>query len=432
MKNKLKILALTAAAFATLGTTAHAQSADALIDKLVDKGILTTKEAQDLRDEADKNFATAFASKTGMADWVTALKFNGDLRLRYDGIYGENPAYVERHRFRYRLRFGFTVDLMNDFEVGLKLTSSEGSGGGDPISGNTTFTGNGSKKLIYIDLAYAKWSPIHTPDWAGSFTFGKMENPFVFPSTMMFDKDYTPEGIAAQLAYNINDVHTMRLNAGAFALYEASGTSSDAYFGGAQLRWDAKWNATWSSTAGAAAFGLMSDRSLASANVPDGGRGNTRATINGVANTLRYQYRPVYFDGGITHTLESFPMYPGAFPISLSGDFVHNSGAPRDNEGYSIGMQFGKAGKKGTWQLDYRWEALQADAWYEEFVESDFGSISGTSYGSGTNIKGHWFKFSYSPYDSLTLGLSCFMTKAINNPVNSGATRIMADAVWKF
>jgi ABC-type phosphate/phosphonate transport system substrate-binding protein len=105
MKNKLKILAITAAAFAALGTTAQAQSADALIDKLVDKGILTTKEAQELRDEADKNFATAFASKTGMADWVTAVKFNGDLRMRYDGIYGKNNAFVDRLHRGYGERF---------------------------------------------------------------------------------------------------------------------------------------------------------------------------------------------------------------------------------------------------------------------------------------------------------------------------------------
>ena len=56
MKNKLKTLAIGAATLAALSTTAHAQSADAIIDKLVDKGILTVKEAQDLRDEADKNF----------------------------------------------------------------------------------------------------------------------------------------------------------------------------------------------------------------------------------------------------------------------------------------------------------------------------------------------------------------------------------------
>ena len=35
---------------------AHAQSSDALIEKLVEKGILTANEAKDLREEADNDF----------------------------------------------------------------------------------------------------------------------------------------------------------------------------------------------------------------------------------------------------------------------------------------------------------------------------------------------------------------------------------------
>ena len=168
-------------------TPAPAQSVDALLDKLVEKGILSVKEAGDLRAESEKGSDKSFAAKTGMPDWVSALKFNGDFRGRYEGFFGENPAFVQRNRFRYRLRFGVTAELLDDLEVGFRLSSSErvGEFGGDPISGNTSFSDNGSKKFVFIDLAYAKWSPWHTAQWAGALTFGKMENPFVFPSTMM-------------------------------------------------------------------------------------------------------------------------------------------------------------------------------------------------------------------------------------------------------
>src|SRR5688572_33475576 len=79
--------AIGAALVATLagGTTAHGQSADALIDKLVDKGILTPREAADLRDEVDKDFSRAYQAKTGTSDWLTSLKFGGDFRGRYEG-----------------------------------------------------------------------------------------------------------------------------------------------------------------------------------------------------------------------------------------------------------------------------------------------------------------------------------------------------------
>src|SRR5262245_19030586 len=68
---------------------ASAQSSDALLDKLVEKGILTVKEANDLKEEVDKNFTQATSAKSGMPEWVTALKFSGDVRARYDGIYSD-------------------------------------------------------------------------------------------------------------------------------------------------------------------------------------------------------------------------------------------------------------------------------------------------------------------------------------------------------
>ena len=52
---------------------AHAQSADALLDKLVDKGVLSVKEANELREQADEGFLKAYQAKTGMPDWVTQL-----------------------------------------------------------------------------------------------------------------------------------------------------------------------------------------------------------------------------------------------------------------------------------------------------------------------------------------------------------------------
>lgn len=438
MKNKFKKLALGTAATAALGMTAHAQSSDALIDKLVDKGILTVSEAKDLREEADKDFKTAFAAKTGMPDWVTGYKISGDLRARYDGVSSPNPSFTERNRFRYRLRFGVTADILNDLEVSLRLTSSEGSSGGDPISGNTSFADNASKKLIFIDQVYAKWSPIHTVDWTGAFTVGKMENPFTFPSTMMFDKDYTPEGLAVQLGYSISSQHSLKLNLGGFVLDELKDSSGDPMFGGAQVRWDAKWTSKWSSTIGVAGFTIQNTKQLTTGNVPDSNRGNSR----NASGVLLHEFAPVYVDAGITYLLDSMPMYPGAFPINVSGDYVHNCAASTDNEGYSLGFNLGKAGKKGTWELNYRWEELQSDAWYEEFVESDFGAVyqtapvgGGKGYGSGTNVKGHWVKISYSPFDSLTFGLSCFFTELVKpspGSSDSSTTRIMADAVFKF
>ena len=157
-----------ATALAAFTSQSHAQSSDALIDKLVDKGILTQAEAKDLRDEADKNFNTALQAKTGMPDWVTGYKISGDVRGRWENFRSPNSLFAERNRMRYRLRAGMVISMTDNFEAGFRLTSSDAASGGannegDALSGNTTFQNNGSKKLVFIDQAYGRWTPFNGP-----------------------------------------------------------------------------------------------------------------------------------------------------------------------------------------------------------------------------------------------------------------------------
>src|SRR4029450_66925 len=99
----LYCLATTAVLLAQSTTSRlQAQSADALLDKLVDKGILSVKEANELREEADAGVRKSYQVKSGMPDWVTALKINGDFRGRYEMFESPNDAFVDRNRFRYR------------------------------------------------------------------------------------------------------------------------------------------------------------------------------------------------------------------------------------------------------------------------------------------------------------------------------------------
>jgi hypothetical protein len=435
---------ITAGLLATLALTgqASAQSADALIDKLVEKGVLSVKEANDLRQEADKEFTKAYALKSGMPDWVTSLKFNGDVRGRYEGFYSDDNL-VDRNRFRYRMRFGAVATLMDNFEVGMRLTSSDqkdkGFNGGDPISGNTTFTDNGSKKTVWIDQAYGRWNP----SWGAagaSFTFGKMQNPFV-NSDMVYDPDYSPEGLAAELRYDFTKEHTLKFNLGGFVLSELSGTERDPYLYGAQVRLDSKWTDKIKTTFGASVYSLSSEQNLKTTQVPDINRGNERDGTGALVN----HYNPIVVDAALTYSLDSFPMYTGAFPITLAADGMHNPGAERRSSAVSAGLTFGKAGKKGGWEISYRYKYLEGDAWFEEFTDSDFGAnyrvtttrSSSTGYQAGTNVKGHVLKAVYSPADAFSIGLTYFLTELIDEPkdpkgFSSEIGRLQVDATWKF
>src|ERR1051325_6582102 len=172
-----------------------AQSADALIDKLVEKGILTVKEANELREESEKNFNQAYSVKSGMPDWVTALKFNGDFRGRFEQNWADNDLYHTRNRFRYRLRFGVTASMIDDFDVGFRIASGNPQTvtggtlvGGQPITANTDLGSLESRKFLWVDAAFARWTPINNPYWTVSGVIGKFDNPFQL-SNMIYDYD---------------------------------------------------------------------------------------------------------------------------------------------------------------------------------------------------------------------------------------------------
>jgi hypothetical protein len=471
----------------------YGQASDALLDKLVQKGVLTQDEAQDLREESDKDFALAHAVKTGMPEWVNSLRINGDYRARYDQImmpHDQRPpngslAMPDRHRFRQQLRLGFTAVMADRFEVGIRLTSGDtlsGSPYADGTTYNSTYRQNGSKKPVYIDLGYAKWTPINDGNWTVVTTVGKMENPFTFTDAL-FDTDYTPEGLAEQVSYNFSDAQQLKLIAGQFILDEESYTSRAPYLLGEQVKWDATWNPKWSSSLSAGFFsiqqsgllglnGNLNTNGIASGtqSVPDVGAGNGRVAYVDPL-TLGYiglgapesGFGTVALNASVTYTKESLAFYNGPFPIRPYFEYLENLDAATDAHGIQAGIVFGKAGKKGNWEASYRFKYEEGNAWYEELSDSDFGAFyqqnplapypNGTpilapnagdrfvvrnnrlGYLQGTNVKGHVMKVAYSPYDFLTLSATLYSTTLIRpEPLGSSShvNRLLLDAMWRF
>jgi hypothetical protein len=446
---KLAVFAGATSVLVSIAPQVQAQSSDALIDKLVDKGILTVNEAKDLREESDTDFKTAFQAKTGMPDWVTGYKFTGSFRGRYEEFSGDNNVAIDRTRFRYRLFLGATVSLQDNLEVGFRIGSGDLKGSaaqGNPLSQNTTLTGNWSDKGLYVDLAYGKWTPISGGNWTLSTTFGKMERDVFDFTWMVIDPDLTPEGGVVQGAYTVNDKNTISFTAGLFALQDVSASTHDPAMGGGQVLWKSKWTDKWSSMLGVAALTIINPEELTSANATEIVQGNTRYTSGPYSGAPRYNFTPVIGDASVTYTLDSFPLYVGAFPITLKGEVMNNPSAPRNNNGYWVGATLGKSGTKKTWDLTYRYEYLEADAWYDQLADDDNVAYYQTAPAGGgsagflgsTNVKGHFVKFNYSFTDALMFSATCYVNDLINRTVNGTAEpnstdlHFMADVMWKF
>src|SRR5439155_331129 len=106
-------------------------------------------------------FTSAYSVKSGLPDWVTSMKFNGDFRGRFEQTSAENPAYVDRNRYRYRLRFGVTATLQDSFEVGFRLASANLiTQNSRPPGGNPGVGASHDPYVIGAQLLWeAKWLP---------------------------------------------------------------------------------------------------------------------------------------------------------------------------------------------------------------------------------------------------------------------------------
>ena len=445
-------------------TTASAQSADALIDKLVAKGILSVDEAKELRSESDQGFSDAVQSKLGMADWVSSYKISGDFRGRYEHFASDNRAFNLYDRYRYRLRFGMTVNMQDNLELGFRLGSGDPkASGGNPLSQNSTLQGDFSDKNIYIDAAYGRWMPVNYDGLTTVITVGKMDNPFNY-TWMVFDPDLTPEGASLRTAWQINDRQAVTLTAATFLLNTAPFNSqflppTTVYLYGGQALWNAQWTDKLSTSVGGGGFKIVNSDQLTTANVPLINQGNTRAIVpvnqgGSLVDTyaLQAQFAPVILDANATYLLDSFPFYNGQFPLKVGAEFMQNVAANNKNQGMWVGFTLGKAGKKGTWDISYRYEYLEADAWYDQLVDDDNGVFypgdvpganAGYGYYGGTNVKGHMIRFNYSFTDSLTLTVTSYLNDMISRdglvsdvlvPDNktSQMFHLMADLTWVF
>jgi hypothetical protein len=195
----------------------HAQGDSALLDALVKKGVLSDQEAEDIRADEQKDYASTAASKITLSSSIKSITFYGDLRIRYEmrdgtahaGDVANNGAVSgadsqTRSRWRYRLRFGVKGDLYDQFFYGIRIATNPNY----DRSGNVTFGDSDSagpfgkdKSLLAIDQVYLGWKPTDYITLIG----GKMPNP-LYSTSMVWDENLNPEGAAEQFDKTYDDV----------------------------------------------------------------------------------------------------------------------------------------------------------------------------------------------------------------------------------
>ena len=141
-------------------------------------------------------------------EWLDRLKWEGDIRLRYQGdlfadgnapetsfqAIGQNVSNTleDRHRERVRLRLGLNANVAGGVDAGIRITTGNTS---DPVSTNQTLGNYDNKYSLVLDRAFLKLRPIDDLTLWG----GRIPNPF-FSTDLVWDDDLNFEGAAVSYA----------------------------------------------------------------------------------------------------------------------------------------------------------------------------------------------------------------------------------------
>jgi Putative porin len=460
---KVAILAGAAVLLAGSGPLAAQTADDALLNKLVQKGILTQQEADELRKESDQDFKKAFRSEANTPSWIKNVKFSGDFRLRMDDYWPENglvnpstgQKVSERLRFRMRLRYGAVWEATDWATLGVRIGSGdERSSGGDgnPNSNNQTFTHFFSKKPLFLDAAYVTLQPPGA-DWV-SLTGGKMNKLLWEPalnSPTIYDPDLTPEGAVLQLNYKFGDKQQFQAigNLAGYVLDESSSSTADAYMFDGQagltacLLGDPKAPVLRATALG----GYYTTMNLGNTNINisdgSGNRGNSVKVLNGNNQYWLANYNVAYGRGEVTWQLSDQPFLGTPSMLTIGGEYdknlnsAFNSSAlidPGQTTAWTLQAAFGHAARKGQWQVAYQYKHMEADASLDSITDDDFG---------GTDRKGHIIKAAYNIRDWWQVGMTMFIGEKISNRPNAdahvqqgingeNAYRLFVDTMFKF
>jgi len=196
----------------------------ALIDALVKKGVLKTKEAEQIRAEAAKSKHSS-AGKLDLDASVKSLTLSGDFRVRYNytsstgtaagaaagftrnpssgqqppapgGIAGDGT--IQNAFYDMRLRINADYKLSDDFYAGFGLRTQGDGRNDNQLMGNKGSMGaNGPDFGVGIYRAFLGWHPVEGVELVA----GAQKNPF-YTTDLVWDADLNPAGFSQKVDLN--------------------------------------------------------------------------------------------------------------------------------------------------------------------------------------------------------------------------------------
>jgi len=395
--------------------SAMAGEMDILVRKLVEHGVLSQQDAdeilQETRVEAEKErqetiAATRDALMTGedapfmLADAIPSFirntKIKGDFRLRYQNNDREG-GNNNRNRGRYRLRIGFVTKINEKVDVGFGIAT----GGSNPRSANQDMNNTFESPDVRLDYAYASYKP---NDWL-TLVGGKFKNPLWTPTGWLWDSDIRPEGVSASIYHTVGGVELF-MNSGFWILGEFADDNDDPTMWVVQPGYKVELG---ESAYFKNALTVYQFSNVKGSKLDYSSGSNTRNPDAGEDKYGSYakDYDAVVLSGelGCKTGLALIPF------AALYSEYINNTSTSSKDSGYIVGFKFGheKVTKKHQWKVSTRYQRLERDAWLDTFPDAD-------AYSGETDTESYVVKTSYGLMDKISLGANYYHSRPLSGP----------------
>ncbi|MFN2577907.1 MAG: putative porin [Pyrinomonadaceae bacterium] len=381
---------------------------------------------------------------------IGPLRFSGDFRLRFDGIFrkadftpptGFAPlTHRQNARVRYRLRFNLDTDIDSKVSFHGQLATGPAN---NALTMDQDF---GETALRHPFLVNEAWIDYH-PNKAVQLRAGRLQEIFADNSRFLFDDDIRFNGFNEKYVisfknnglkvssvefrggqYILSNPNVAIVTAGnplaeAGAVLGSSGRSANLFHQG--LLFNQKFNDRWSSQLGGDVQVYRNPNQIQLASTADGvafivqnglgialsgpvtGTGNATRTSDGAIYTARnFQIARVTYRLNWAGFKSGNRVYPVVFNIQAA----RNAGiGSKERDTMLASFEIGKVAERGDMAFLYVFSSKGANSMISQVTDDDLGT------NSGVNIRTNHFRFDYGLAKKITLQSLLYIQRELRN-----------------
>lgn len=386
---------------------------DILINKLVEKGILTPAEALALKTEAKEEAAKEMAKGEALTApaWTQKIKLSGDVKYRtqFDWNKGTSPSHY-RVRQRARARVGIEGKVNDQVSGGVYAVT----GNNDPRSTAQTLENNFETEDLRLDGYWIEWWPkISSETGKADVLLGKFKNK-LRQTELMWDTDIWPAGTFAN--YTTPTFDFANTSADFFAntailwIDEIATEQRDPMLYVIQGGMDIDLIKNWDARLGIALAYYDFANYKNNQNSSNVGSSGTNAQNGGALGTSsRFDFNMI----DIVIEYDAKRLWEMELIHGVYSDFIANTDPDGENFAFLTGGYIGQKNpsKMGEWKYFAEYRYIERDAVPDILPDSDFPGFTnaGVVAIGGTNGHGLNTGIQYALFDNAVLSAEYYL-----------------------